>query len=69
MKRKAFVFIVLVLAVGLSIQWKVPKVKKYSNMALIPSKNKSFMMGWTPEEAGTEWACFIGKHKVTFTYD
>ncbi|MBC7888250.1 MAG: SUMF1/EgtB/PvdO family nonheme iron enzyme [Ferruginibacter sp.] len=41
----------------------------YNNMALIHSKNQSFMMGWTKEEAGTEWACFIGKHKVTFTYN
>jgi len=38
-------------------------------MAVIPSKNQSFMMGWTREEAGTEWACFIGKHKVTFTHN
>ncbi len=27
------------------------------------------MMGWNRDEAGTEWACFIGKHQVTFTYN
>jgi formylglycine-generating enzyme required for sulfatase activity len=40
-----------------------------SGMVPIPSKNQSFLMGFTAAEAGTEWACFIGQHKVTFTYD
>ena len=26
-------------------------------------------MGFTKEEAGTEWACFIGRHPVSFTYN
>lgn len=43
--------------------------KAYRAMALISAKDRSFSMGWTRDEAGTEWACFIGKHKVRFTYD
>jgi formylglycine-generating enzyme len=35
----------------------------------IPSKDQSFLMGFTAAEAGTEWACFVGQHKVTFSYD
>lgn len=45
------------------------KTKKYADMALIKAKDKSFMMGFTPEEAGIEYACYIGHHKVSFTYD
>jgi sulfatase modifying factor 1 len=41
----------------------------YQKMALIKAKGRDFLMGWNREDAGTEWACFIGKHKVSFTYD
>jgi len=41
-----------------------------SGMVAIAAKNQSFMMGFAPSEApGTIWACYLGKHKVTFTYD
>jgi len=43
--------------------------KDRPGMKVIGAKNKSFLMGWNADEAGTEWACFIGKHKVTFSYD
>lgn len=41
-----------------------------SGMVRIPAKNQSFMMGFDPSEApGTIWACYLGKHQVTFTHD
>ena len=41
-----------------------------AGMVRIPAKDKSFMMGFDPAEApGTVWACYLGKHKVTFTHD
>ena len=46
-----------------------PTVQTHVGMKLIKAQNLCFTMGWDREEAGTEWACFIGKHKVTFTYD
>src|SRR5476651_1425609 len=70
MKKSPFILVLIFALAGTSIQWQTKKpAVKYGNMAIIPSKNKSFMMGWNKDEAGTEWACFIGKHKVTFTYD
>jgi formylglycine-generating enzyme required for sulfatase activity len=43
-------------------------------MVRISSKDKSFMMGLDSNEAplqsnGQPWACYLGKHQVTFTYD
>jgi sulfatase modifying factor 1 len=38
-------------------------------MVRVPANGQSFMMGFTAAEAGTVWACYVGKHKVTFTYD
>ncbi|MDP9152183.1 MAG: formylglycine-generating enzyme family protein [Myxococcota bacterium] len=41
-----------------------------TGMVRIPAKNQSFMMGFDPAEApGTIWACYLGKHQVTFTHD
>ncbi|MFD2934170.1 formylglycine-generating enzyme family protein [Spirosoma flavum] len=61
---------VLLLSVGgFAQQGKKPINETHKDMALISARNKSFLMGWNKEEAGTEWACFIGKHKVSFTYD
>jgi sulfatase modifying factor 1 len=47
----------------------VKQNKQISGMKIIEAKNKSFLMGWNADEAGTEWACFVGKHKVSFSYD
>jgi formylglycine-generating enzyme required for sulfatase activity len=69
---KKIIFLITLLAlvgVGIYAQSSKKKNKKYNNMAFIHTKKQSFMMGWTKEEGGTEWACFIGKHQVTFTYD
>jgi formylglycine-generating enzyme required for sulfatase activity len=43
-------------------------------MVHIASKGKSFTMGLDPNEAplqgnGLPWACYLGKHQVTFSYD
>jgi formylglycine-generating enzyme required for sulfatase activity len=43
-------------------------------MVHIASKDKSFTMGLDPNEAplqgnGMPWACYLGKHQVTFSYD
>lgn len=39
-------------------------------MVRIVAKNQSFMMGFDASEApGTVWACYLGKHQVSFTYD
>ena len=43
-------------------------------MVPIPAKNQSFMMGLNANEAplqgnGMPWACYLGKHQVTFSYD
>ncbi len=54
---------------GFTLFTKPKPTKKHAGMVLISAKNKSFIMGWNRDEAGTEWACFIGKHKVTFTHD
>ncbi len=41
----------------------------------IPAKNQSFVMGLDLNDKpplqgnGQPWACYLGKHKVTFTYD
>lgn len=40
-----------------------------AGMVRITSKSKTFTVGASASEAGTEWACFIGAHKVSFTYD
>jgi formylglycine-generating enzyme required for sulfatase activity len=48
---------------------KIVTVKQHLGMTLIGAKNKSFVMGWNVDEAGREWACFVGKHKVSFTYN
>jgi formylglycine-generating enzyme required for sulfatase activity len=45
-----------------------------TGMVRVPSKNKSFMMGLDANEAplqsnGQPWACYLGKHQVSFTYD
>jgi formylglycine-generating enzyme required for sulfatase activity len=45
-----------------------------TGMVRVPSKNKSFMMGLDASEAplqsnGQPWACYLGKHQVSFTYD
>ncbi len=43
------------------------------SMVPIPAKNMSFLMGFTasqaPGNSGGPWACFVGQHQVTFTYD
>jgi formylglycine-generating enzyme required for sulfatase activity len=43
-------------------------------MVPIAARDKSFMMGLNASEAplqsnGMPWACYLGKHQVTFTYD
>jgi formylglycine-generating enzyme required for sulfatase activity len=51
-----------------------PSLSCGPGMVRISSKDKSFMMGLDANEAplqsnGQPWACYLGKHQVTFSYD
>lgn len=70
MKKIIFLIPLLMIFLEISFAQSFKKTAgKYKDMALINAKNNSFMMGFTEEEAGIEYACYVGKHKVTFTYD